>query len=91
LFVESVQLAWRGRQGIASRMLKEQLLKTVVQLRNKYHADLFRLTTRLKNEPELYNEIRERPKEFFQRMTVSVNVEVKIRHIGNVLRTPGRK
>jgi spore germination protein KC len=78
-------------ERLFSRVLKERLLKTIEQLRSKYHSDLFRLTTRLKNHPELYKEIRERPKEFFQRMTVSVNVKVKIRHMGNVLITPGRE
>jgi spore germination protein KC len=74
-----------------SDMLKNRLLKTAEELKNRYKADVFRLTTRLKNEPEMYEEIRKQPSEFFRKLVFDVTVDLKIRNIGNTLETPSRE
>ncbi len=78
-------------EQIVSGLLQARLEKTARELANKYKADVLRMTTRLKNEPEMYKELRERPTEFFRRLTLDVAVDVKIRNIGNNIKTPSRE
>ncbi|NGQ94399.1 Ger(x)C family spore germination protein [Brevibacillus sp. SYP-B805] len=73
-----------------SAILSRRLQRTMEELVKKYHSDLFRLTTRLKKDPAMYREIRQRPKEFFQRLTFDMRVSLKIRNLGNTLETPSR-
>lgn len=73
-----------------SDTMKKRLMDTVRELQAKYKADLFMLTTRLKNVPEMYKAIKDRPKEFFQQLTIDVQVDFKIRNLGNTLDTPHR-
>ncbi|MFD2371509.1 Ger(x)C family spore germination protein [Brevibacillus sp. GCM10020057] len=68
--------------------LKKRLMDTVQDLQAKYKADFYLLNTKLKNYPELHKMIREQPKEFFQQLTVDVEVDFKIRNLGNSLDTP---
>lgn len=73
-----------------SDTMTKRLMDSVRELKTKYKADVFGLTTRLKNTPEMYKEIKERPKEFFQQVTMDVQVKFKIRNLGNTLETPHR-
>jgi spore germination protein KC len=77
----------RRIEHLYSNMLEEQLQRTVETLKKKYKDDIFRLTPRLKNYPEMYKQIREHPEQFFEQLTADINVNLKIRNIGNVLKT----
>lgn len=77
----------RRMEQLYSNMLEEQLQRTAKKLTKKYKDDIFRLTSRLKNHPEMYEQIREHPEQFFEQWTVDINVNLKIRNIGNVLKT----
>lgn len=83
---DSIKRAERSYSDALSRRLR----RTTEELTRKYHFDLLRLTTRLKNHPAMYREIRQRPKEFFEHMTFDVRVSVQIRNLGNTLKTPSR-
>jgi spore germination protein KC len=71
-------------------MLKKQLVATANKLKDKFKADVFRLTTRLKNHPDLYHALKRDPKTFMEQMVVDVNVDLKIQTIGSSLKTPDR-
>ncbi|MDA5107438.1 Ger(x)C family spore germination protein [Brevibacillus thermoruber] len=71
-------------------MLKKRLTATANKLKDKFKADVFRLTTRLKNHPDLYHALKRDPKTFMEQMVVDVNVDLKIRTIGSSLKTPDR-
>lgn len=71
-----------------SRILAQHIKQTVERLKRKYRSDLFRFTVRLKNQPDLYKWIRKDPSSFFQALTVDVKVDLKVRNIGNTLKTP---
>jgi Ger(x)C family germination protein len=68
--------------------MQKRLTDTARELQKKYQADVFRLTTRLKNVPEMYKMIKDRPKEFFQQVTMDVQVDFRIQNLGNTLETP---
>ncbi|WP_235827863.1 Ger(x)C family spore germination protein [Brevibacillus migulae] len=78
-------------EQIVSDMLRIRLKRTAEKVRNKYGVDVLRLRTRLKNERDLYKELRQRPSEFFRRLTIDVKADVKIRNIGNNVQTPNRE
>ncbi|MED0678835.1 Ger(x)C family spore germination protein [Aneurinibacillus thermoaerophilus] len=78
-------------ERIYSDILEKRLHKTIETLKKKYKADVFRLTTRLKNHPDMYKQIRKQPKTFFEQLTIDVNVDLKIRNIGDSLKTPHYK
>lgn len=67
---------------------KKRLEDTARQLQAKYKSDVFRLTTRLKNTPEMYDQIKQNPEQFFQQVTMDVQVEFRIRNLGNSVETP---
>jgi len=78
-------------EQIVSEMLRVRLKRTGEEVKNKYGGEVLRLRTRLKNQADMYKEIRQRPSEFFRRLTMDVKVDVKIRNIGNNIRTPNRE
>ncbi len=83
--------AIRKAEKLYSDMMKKRIITIANMLKNKYKTDLFRLTTRIKNYPELYLWLKNDPKTFFEKMVVDVNVDFKIRTIGSSLRTPERE
>jgi spore germination protein KC len=78
-------------EKVLSDTMQKRLMDTTKELQTTYKADVFRLTNRLKNHPALYKMIRDRPREFFEQLTVDVRVDLKIRNIGDTLKTPHRE
>ncbi|MBR8661693.1 Ger(x)C family spore germination protein [Brevibacillus sp. NL20B1] len=81
----------RKAERLYGAELKKRLITTANKLKDKYKVDVFRLTTRLKNYPDLYKAIRNDPKTFMEQMVVDVNVKLRIRTIGSSLETPSLK
>ncbi|UFJ61701.1 Ger(x)C family spore germination protein [Brevibacillus sedimenti] len=78
----------RKAERLYGAELKKRLITTANKLKDKYKVDVFRLTTRLKNYPDIHKALRNDPKTFMEQMVVDVNVKLRIRTIGSSLETP---
>ncbi len=70
-----------------SRQLETILSRSYAKIRDQYHNDFLEITPRLKNTPELYDWIRKEPKSFFDEADIKIDVDLKLRMMGNTVET----